>query len=176
MRECILALAIALGGCASVVSDTAKQLEALNPLSADPADLALRAHLPDGLAVAPGSAKLTLSATQRGGQAVTQSFSLRQMGTVLDVDPSEHEPLRALQAQVRAWKMQDPDGTSGSLSVYLEPCFFEEKAPIDGTVSVDIRLAAKGPFLPLLRNVPMAQVSRKLAQTGLRRCSGEGIH
>ena len=63
------------------------------------------------------------------------------------------------EAEVAAWEAADPDGTSGSLSVTLDPCRIGAGPAPDARVSVAIRLEPGGPFLPLVRNGPISQVA-----------------
>ncbi|NJM82897.1 MAG: hypothetical protein HC844_10730 [Tabrizicola sp.] len=74
MRSALL-LALVLPACASLVPSTVTRLAALDPLSADPGDIAVSIILPPGLAVTPGSARLELAAT-RGDKTISGSYAL----------------------------------------------------------------------------------------------------
>ncbi|WP_299744823.1 hypothetical protein [uncultured Tateyamaria sp.] len=171
MKDFLLALSICLGACTSIVPSTLLQLQGLDPLSADPADIALRVDLPDGVALLPGSGTLNLRAARGDGAETSGSFPVEMAGDVLQVAPAAHADLRALQAEITAWKAADPDGTTGSLSVDFEPCRIGVALPEAGKLSIYIRLAADGPFLPLVKDAPIDDALESVAQDPLKPCA-----
>ncbi|MBY5933780.1 hypothetical protein KUV51_12285 [Tateyamaria omphalii] len=174
MKEIVLAtlllVAMGLGACSTVVPATLYQMRGLDPLSADPADIALRVDLPEGLGLLPGSGRLQLRATDADGSEMVGSYPITMVGDVLQVEPASHADLRALQAEIRARKAADPEGVTGSLSVDFEPCSDMAALPEDARVSVDIRLAADAAFLPLLRDAPLADALEMAALEELTLC------
>ncbi|KIC49514.1 hypothetical protein [Tateyamaria sp. ANG-S1] len=166
----LLLMAMGLGACSTVVPATLYQMRGLDPLSADPADIALRVDLPEGLGLLPGSGSLRLRATDADGAEMVGSYPITMVGDVLQVEPASHADLRALQAEIRARKAADPDGVTGSLSIDFEPCSETADIPDRVVVSVDIRLAADGPFLPLLRDAPLADALEMAALEELTLC------
>ncbi|WP_299685301.1 hypothetical protein [uncultured Tateyamaria sp.] len=171
MREIILACAICLGACDALVPSTLQMLQEFDPLSADPADIALRVELPDTVGILPGSGTLNLRAQHRDGTEVGRSFAVAQVGDVLQVDPSERAELRQVQARIRTWEAADPNGTHGSLGVDLEPCRTGADVPDDATFSIGIRVVADGPFLPLVQKAPLTDLLDKQTVADMRRCS-----
>lgn len=170
MKQLILAFLIAVAGCSDLVPATVLALQTVNPLTADPADIALKLTLPDSVAVQPGSAVLTLSAARREGEGTEQAFALLMQDGVLSVDPKDHAALRALQAQVASWEAADPDGTTGSLGLGFEPCRTGDVVPPDARGSVAIRLEARGVFLPLIDDGLIHKLFRNAAPDGIEPC------
>lgn len=76
MKDILLAVSICVGACTSVVPGTWLQLQELDPLSADPADIALQVDLPDGIALLPGSGTLDLRAVRVDGIETSGSFPI----------------------------------------------------------------------------------------------------
>ena len=157
----LLLAAGVLSGCGGLVPTTLVRLGAVSPLEADPAGFAVTLDLPEGLGLQPGIGRLALTAERRDPPdrlAGACGLSSGPDGGI-GVDPDEIDALRALQAEVAAWEAADPDGTSGSLSVTLDPCRIGAGPAPDARVSVAIRLEPGGPFLPLVRNDPISQVA-----------------
>ncbi|MEL6450246.1 MAG: hypothetical protein AAFQ19_03225 [Pseudomonadota bacterium] len=171
MKDIILAAAICLGACTTLVPGTVAELGALDPLRADPDVIALQVDLPGALSLPPAAGGLMLQATRADGTTRKGRFPIIRAGDILHVAPPARADLRQLQAEIRAWKAADPDGTSGSLSVDLSPCLTADSLPPDARVSVGIRVAADGPFLPLMRDAPLARVLNAPAEIDLPRCS-----
>ncbi|APX12883.1 hypothetical protein [Tateyamaria omphalii] len=174
MKEIVLAallvVAMGVGACSTVVPSTLYQMRGLDPLSADPSDIALRVDLPESLGLLPGSGRLELQARRADGSELFGSYPVIMVGDVLQVAPAAHADLRALQAEIRAWRAADPDGVKGSLSVDFDPCGDTADIPDTARVSVDIRLAAGGAFLPLLRDAPLAEALEMAALEELKIC------
>jgi len=171
MKDILLAASIAVGACSTVVPSTVLQLQGVDPLTADPADIALQVVLPEGVALPEAAGTLDLRAELRSGSVLAGQFPIKRVGSVLQVADGAHDNLRALQAEIGTWKAADPDGTAGRLSVDLEPCLASDAVPNDATLSVAIRLEADGPFLPLLKDAPIADALNEQADYDLRRCS-----
>jgi hypothetical protein len=169
-KQLLLAALISLAACSTLVPQTMRAVQAMNPLTADPADIALRLAVPDSIAIVPGSAILTLGAQNRAGEVLEQSFALEVQRDVMAVAPKDHAALRLLQTQIGAWKAADPDGTKGSLSLAFEPCRTQDTVPDDAKASVAIRLARDGPFLPLVDEAPLRSLFRGLSQKGMDFC------
>ncbi|WP_189370027.1 hypothetical protein [Tateyamaria omphalii] len=150
---------------------TILQMKGLDPLSADPAEIALKVDLPVEVALLPGSGTLDLRAARSDGAEVSGRFPVEMIGDMLQVAPVAHTELRALQAEIRGWKTKDPDGTKGSLSVDFEPCRLGAALPETGNVSIYIRLAADGPFLPLVKDAPIDNALESVAQGPLKPCA-----
>ncbi|WP_299366835.1 hypothetical protein [uncultured Tateyamaria sp.] len=171
MKDIVLASAICLAGCSTLVPATLMQLNGVDPLFADPAAIALRIDLPAGLSLPPDAGTLDLAATLRDGTTRAGQFPIERVGDILQVTPGAHDDLRALQAEIRTWKDADPDGTSGSLSVDLAPCLTAPALPDNARISVAIRLDADGPFLPLVRDASVQDAMKGQALTDVTPCS-----
>jgi len=171
MKDILLTASICLGACSTIVPGTVLQLQRLDPLTADPADIALQVDLPDSVGLLPEAGTLDLRATLRDGSVVGDSFPIEMRGDILRVAPSSHADLRAVQADISTWKAADPDGTSGSLSVDLSPCLKTPDLPEDARVSVAIRVSQDGPFLPLVRQAPLRDAMEGRAITDVTPCS-----
>jgi hypothetical protein len=176
-----LPMVLLLSACASVVPGTAARLAALDPLTADPAAIELLVILPDGLAVTPGSARLEFGA-KRGAETRTGSFLLEdrpvdlgddaQAGTArgFALTQADAERMRALQADIAAWKREG--GTTGSLGLGLGGCAVGSGPAPDARGSVLIRLVEDGPFLPLIREGKLADLLGPDVLAAIEPCKG----
>ncbi len=168
----VLAAGLMVSGCGMVNPITAVQLARLNPLEADPADIAVQVVLPDGVGIVSESAGLVLSATSGAGETISGFYPLHLLpGDVWQVAEADHARLRADQAQILTWESADPDGTNGSLTVGFEPCALGGGPTEAARVTVRLRIEPDGDFLPLLSNVPVAQLYDQADIAGLSACN-----
>lgn len=148
-----------LTACGVVPIQTALKLAALDPLSADPAGMAVALDLPEGVGIALEGAMLSLSAETADGVQLTGRYGLVQNATgIWRVAPEDRARLRADQAQAAEWERADPDGTRGSFNVSLSPCIAGAGPAADARLSASLQLEPDGPFLPLLRRVPLSNL------------------
>jgi hypothetical protein len=156
----ILALVL-LAGCASFIPATVARLAAMSPLEADPADIAVAVDLPEGLDLTADGVTLTFEATNDAtGESFREELPLEQRGdvtTVVSVPAADQPRLRAFQARARDW--ENTVGASGSISVVILPCLAGDGPAADATVDISVRLAADGPFLPLVRGGALSEVA-----------------
>lgn len=160
-----------LAACASLVPSTLAQLQALDPLSADPAEIQVALILPPGLAVAPGSAQLTLAVT-RQSETLNEAFALvaepaavsgvtapvGATAQIFHLAEADVRRMRDAQAKAAAWETEDPDGTQGSLAVGLGGCGVGAGPSPQARASVLIRTGADRPFLPLIRDAQVREL------------------
>lgn len=162
MRPMIAAfcLAASLPACATLNPVTALRLSRLDPLTADPAAIAARLTLPDGLGVRPGSAVLTLSASRQDtGEAFQHAYSLEEGGTVWRLSPTDIRSLRAAQAEAARWRAEAPDESSGALSLSLGGCAIGAGPDPEATVSADLSLDGGVRYAPLIRGLSLADIA-----------------
>ncbi|MGL4319924.1 MAG: hypothetical protein ACRCS3_03605 [Paracoccaceae bacterium] len=164
-RFLLLAAFAALASCGAVVPSTVAMLSRLDPLTADPGAIEVALILPPGIAIAPGSANLSLTAT-RGDQTVDEAFALTPTPLRLEgydmpegatsqlfrIADSDLARMRAVQARIGAWKAEDPSGTNGSFAVSAGGCGLDQGPAPDATATILIRTAKDGPLLPLVRD------------------------
>jgi hypothetical protein len=168
-------LILILSACTRIVPGTALQLNALSPLEADPAGFAVAMALPVGLGIELQSARLmfmvarTDTGETRGGAFVLERVSADQ--TIYQIAPRDLNALRALQDVARQWKTEGDDVTSGSLSVTMSPCRVGAGPADDARASVDIRIDADGPFLPLIRKGPISALAEPEQIRNMGTCS-----
>lgn len=153
----VLPLALCLTACTALVPSTVGRLMALSPLTADPEAIALRLTLPEGAGIRPGSALMVLETTN-DGSTTTDTYVLDQRGDVFAVAATDVPLLRARQAEIAAMEAADPDAISGSLSITASPCKIGDGPTLNSRISVAMRLAVDGPFLPLVNNGPLSAV------------------
>ena len=162
MRHATL-LALLLSGCTSIVPTTVMRLNALDPLTVDPADLAVAITMPDGLDVIPGSATVTFAVSRSDtGETHDGVLVLKRQNdeqTVFSVAPGDYATMRAFQETARQWEDENDGATEGSIGVGLLPCKRGNGPGDDARVSVAIRMAQDGAFLPLVRNGPISAVA-----------------
>lgn len=175
MKSLLLSSMLALAGCSDIPIATVLRLAALDPLSADPAGMAVALDLPDGVGIAPGSAELTLRAQAADGAEISGRYGLEATeGGVWHVRDGDRARLRADQARAAAWETADPAGTVGQFSVMLSPCQTGGGDIGRGRLSAALQLEPGGPFLPLLRNVPVAELTEGVLLPDLPRCAPPG--
>lgn len=149
-----------LSACTSIVPSTVMRLNGLSPTTADPAGFAIDLALPAGIDITPGTAQLMFLVIRADtGEAQSGAFVLEREGTVFRVAPQDLDRLRALQATARSWQAEGDDATTGSLGINLSPCVVGDGPVPDARVSVGLRLAQDGVFLPLVRNGPLSAVA-----------------
>ena len=102
MKDVFLAAAILLGACSSTVPGTVLKLASVDPLTADPADIALQASLPDGVGLLPRAGTLALRAELRDGSEKSGAFPVERVGDVLRVAPASHDA-PGMQRRWRRW-------------------------------------------------------------------------
>jgi hypothetical protein len=167
----LFALAV-LSGCSALVPSGVAQLASLSPLDADPAGIEVALVLPDGIDVAPGSAKLNLSATREDtGETEAAEFILAaKAGDPAGFDPdaalvrrfhiadADIARMRAMQDNIRHWKEVDGAKTTGSLSVALGGCTLGNGPAPDARASVYLRASEEGGFFPVLANARIADL------------------
>lgn len=171
MRLPLFLATLALAGCGSVVATTVAQLDQISPISADPADFAVRIAMPDGVDVAPGSAQFSFTGRpNRNSDPVGGTFELARVGDVFRFADDDLAEIRALQAQFAAWELADPAGASGSISVGLEPCKRGAGPNPDSRVSISVQIADGGLFLPLVRNAKVASFTDQATLDTLEPC------
>ncbi|MBS8227228.1 hypothetical protein [Vannielia litorea] len=162
MRHLFAALCLAamLPACTTLNPVTAARLSRMNPLTADPAAIAARLTLPEGLAVRPGSAILTISAERKAtGEAFTHAFALEQRGSTWRLSPADVQTLRVAQAEAARWKEEAPDETTGSIQLSLGGCAVDEGPHPEATVAADLSLDGGASYAPLIRGVPVARIA-----------------
>ena len=170
-KQILLIGLVILGACGDLVPSTLWAVNRLDPLTTDPADIAVQLVLPDSVAVARDSGKLTFSARKVDGETLVSNFALTQVGDVFFVSPDQHADLRALQAKIREWKDVDPNGTRGSLSVTYIPCKTGPTVPAGLRATVRIRLELDGPFLTLIDDGPIDAVLEKASLKDIVSCA-----
>ena len=173
---------LAVAACSAIVPSTAARLAAVDPLTADPAALELVVILPPGLAVSPGSARLTLAAV-RGADRVEGTFLLEDRVPPADLSLAggatarglalgrqEAERMRALQAEVAGWSREG--AAQGALGMALGGCAIGAGPASDATGSVLIRVRKDGPFLPLVAEGRLADLLGPEVLAAIKPCQG----
>lgn len=173
---------LALSSCASVVPLTAARLAATDPLTADPGAIELLVILPAGLSVTPGSAVLEFGAT-RGQESRSGRYRLRDVAVPPDVavpadgsarvyalTDKDAESMRALQAEIAAWKREG--AATGSLSLGIGGCAVGDGPAPDAVGSALIRMEEGGPLLPLIREGRLADLLGPEALAAIQPCQG----
>lgn len=157
-----------------MVVETVAELERLSPLEADPGQIAVAIDLPDGFAIHPDSAIMSMSVAQKNlGQSRAEEFVLEQTGavwTVFRVAQADFERLAEIQDLARSWETEDPKATKGSFSVGALPCVKNSDADRSETFSISIQLATDAPFKPLVRNAKVSSILNRFELKELPVC------
>jgi len=171
MKSLLLTAFLSLCACGSVVPTTALQLANLSPLTADPADFAVKITVPEGLDVTPNTAALYFTGQETpSSEPVTGTYILERQDDVFRIAPSDLAQMRAQQTQFNAWETADSNAASGSLSVGIEACGDPSALTLDSRVSVAIQITKNGAFLPLIRNAPLSSVVAQEELDALEAC------
>lgn len=166
-------------GCGAVVPETAARLQALDPLRADPAALAVAVQLPAGMKVRPGAAVITIAAS-RGAERLAEALTLAprsaagvavpEGGSVaaFGLGPAEVAQMRAIQAQVGQWKAGGAAETS--FGIGLEGCKLGDGPAPDAEGAILIRLEETGAFVPLIQPTQVAALVGEAALAAMPPC------
>lgn len=163
-----LAALFLLSACSWVAPMTAARLATMDPLTADPAQIAVAVILPPGLAVIPGSARLQLHAA-RGTQTLTGDYALAQIapdaalsvppgasGHIFALTPGDAARMRDWQRQVADWRSAGPG--EATLGLALGACA-QGTGPAPGAEGAAlIRLNEGGALLPLIGPAPLTAI------------------
>lgn len=176
MKQVWLSTLLALSACGYVDPALLGQVDALDPLSVDPADVAVKVIWPEDSPYGLSSSFLSLKAARADGAQVEGVFELAQSDNVFAIAADDYARFRALQKRIRTWEAEDPEGTKGSLSIASQPCL---KGPVlgdPGSFDVNLRLRAGGEFLPLLRDVPVLEGVDHLTTEDIAPCQSHSFH
>ena len=163
-------LLLGLCACSSFSPMAMVRLAALSPLDVDPANIAVALSLPEGITLPPGSATITMSASQSElGKTSDERYVLdaradTNASTVYQIARSDLSRFRDQQALISTWKEADPDATKGSFSVDLTGCSTGDGPQPEGKVTVSMRTSSDGAFFPVIQNLPWSKV---LSETDL---------
>ncbi|QDC08287.1 hypothetical protein FHY55_03085 [Oceanicola sp. D3] len=166
----VICLAASLAACTTLNPVTAARLSRLDPLTADPAAIAARLRLPEGLAIQPGGAVLSISAIRKDtGERLAETFELEPSGTLWRLSEPDIATMREAQDRAARWKREAPDQSSGALSLSLTGCSRSTGARSgpdpEAPISADVSLDGGASFLPLIRGLTVADLA-KAAGTG----------
>lgn len=172
MKVYVLAAALSaslmIQGCSSVVLPTVATLNTVSPLEADPAGFEIASDLPEGTDVQVGGAFMIFDMTRSDtNETLSKTYKLQRRtstnGRVLfRIHPSDLASVRAFQATAAEWENIAPQETSGSISMSVTACKTGAEISPNATFSVSIRTVVDGPFLPLLRDVSIAEALNNL--------------
>lgn len=168
MRSILLSLAISAGlvlqGCGAVVLPTLATLNALSPLTADPAGIEIAATLPDGADIPAGGAKFIINVARTDtGETIDETFILQRRQSsdgrlLFRINPADLDAVRAIQVKAGGWEANNSQATSGSFSIGVVACSLGDGPAADARFSVAIRSVVDGPFMPLIRNAMVSDV------------------
>ncbi|MFQ6548203.1 hypothetical protein AADZ90_009615 [Aestuariibius sp. 2305UL40-4] len=175
MRSLVILFAAGLTACTSVVPSTISQLRQLSPIEADPAGFVVFMDLPDGIGIIEDSAILQLGGVRdEQDESVEGTFVLErgQAGEAetFRIAEGDLERFRDLQSQIRTWKAEDEDGTTGSLSIGVGGCLIDEGPAPRARLAVSMTLEEDGPVLPLIRPTPVRRALDVLEVEDLPPC------
>jgi len=181
MLKKILASAaiFSLWGCTSLVPSTLVRLNALDPFTADPNDMAVALELPAGLALQAGSTQMMFKAVHSpSGEAHQREYVLREQrmpdGLVIyTLSPEDIENLEAMKVSLLPWKETSDGNSSLSMGVIADACRVPGiEVPADPRVTILLRLEADGPLRPLVRDASILEYFDVADLAELPQCSG----
>lgn len=163
----MLCAALTCVGCSSVNPFAMARLAQLNPMTTDPADFAARLHLPDGLQIPPDGATLVVQAERSDIGAQREArYAFVSDGEIWTLSDRDAADLRAVQTMVQAWKAEAPDATTGSITLQLTGCAVGAGPAPNAPVSADLSLDGGRSFVPLIKGLTAADVTRAHRTTG----------
>ena len=181
MRSFLLssALAFALTGCTSLVPSTLIALNALDPFTADPNDMAVSLDLPAGLALQPASTEMMFKAVHSpSGETHERTYILQEQpiqdGTVLyTLSDADIENLNAMKQSLLPWKETSDGNSTLSMNISTDACRVAGvEIGEDPRVNIALRLEAEGPLRPFLRDAPLLDFFDVTTLAELPQCSG----
>ena len=189
-----LALTLSLAtlpACVALVPATVAQLEALDPLTVDPAQIDLALILPQGVDTQRGSARLVLEAqnlSPDGNEQAREVIVLQErpatvvgfgvpqgaQAKVFRIAETDWRRMRAFQARVAEWKAAAGPGRSGSgsFNVSVSGCRLGDGPTSEAVASILIRAGEGRDFQPLIREASLRKVFGPVAFAALLPCDG----
>lgn len=174
---------LALASCTSIDPEVAMRLSRLDPLTADPSTLAVALVLPEGMAVIPGEARLTLDA-RSGDQRLADQIALSPVGGVTGVPvpqgahvaafgigPEGAARMRGWQETARTWQSGGSRGAV-SLGIGVGGCRRGAGPDPSAPAAALIRLSPDEAFGPLLGPAPLKALLGPDAVAAMPECGG----
>jgi len=178
-------LALLLAGCSSLVPETQKKLEAVDPVRQDISDLVLTLDLPAGVQPVPETTQLSVNFTVAGQPArqVDAKLVLADPGDLAETlrppatgrtyyfmafSPADQKKLRDTQAWARS---AGNASAAGGLSMAPRFC---GTAPVDASkarFSVNVTLPGTAQASPLIRDEILANALALSGETTLQPCA-----
>lgn len=160
MKPILVIIALALTACAYTNPITLARMMTMNPLTADPSDIAVFFDVPEGYSVMPDTAKFIVSGRKDAGlpEEVHEFILVKAPHPTLlgfQLSQADRQNLIDLQRKFRGWKDDPTLDAGGSFSVFGQPCKKSEFITLDGVLSIFVRLNAGQDPLPLVRNAPL---------------------
>ena len=137
-----------------------------DPLTVDPAVLALHLDLPQGYGIRSGTARLVLGEA-RG--AISEVFVLRAEGGAFAVAMSDHARFRDTQARLRAARAEEGD-FEGELGLFAGPCRTGAARDEDPRIGASLRTGPSAAAIPLLSAAPLSALAPGLTLEALPDC------
>jgi len=180
MRKLLVPTAfIALSACSNLVPSTLLRLNALDPFTADPNDMAVALELPAGLGLQPASTRMVFEAVHSpSGETFVREYVLQEdrssEGQVIyTLSQQDVADLAALKVQLEPWRQTSDGNSSLSMGVTSDACRIPEiEIGPDPRINVFLRLEAEGPLRPFLRDAPIREYYEIESLAQLPQCSG----
>ncbi len=179
MRTLACAAVLAAAGCTSVVPSTLMRLNALDPFTADPNDMAVAVNLPSGLQMQPGTTEMVFKAVHSpSGETIERTYLLEEFrtedGTVIyTLSDADVANLNEMKTALLPWKETSDGNSSLSMFVSTDACQVPDIAiGEDPRVNIALRLEKDGPLRPFVRDAPLLEFFEVEALAELPQCSG----
>ncbi len=162
MKALALLACLALQACSTIVMPTVAKLNTISTLEADPAGFEISIDMPDGVEIPTGGATITMnSANSRLDQAYSETYALQLRSapdgqTLFRIHPDDVAEIRVFQARAKRWEAEEPEVSTGAVSVFVNFCKIGDGPRRDDRFSVSVRAEVDGPFMPLIRNAKVA--------------------
>ena len=175
----MIAAALALSGCTNLVPSTLMRLNALDPFTADPNDMAVALELPAGLALQPGSTEMMFKAVHSpSGETHQRDYTLQEQRTpdglvIYTLSPEDIADLEAMKVSLLPWKDTSDGKSMLSMGVHSDACRVPGITIADDPrLSILLRLEQDGPLRPLLRDGPILEYFDVGELAELPQCGG----
>ncbi|RMA43426.1 hypothetical protein [Rhodophyticola porphyridii] len=155
-----LLLLLAVGVTAILPGTSLVAAEPVDPVTADPAGVAARVTLPEGVALPDGGAVIVLSAVNTQTRAVSAERYVMVPAETPDVfvlSPGDQARLADQQRLILGWMGQEIE-VDGNFGFTIDPCRVGDGPARRARVSVHLRAEPDGPFIPVIDDMRLRRV------------------
>ena len=151
---------VAIAVLSILLSTTLARPDTPDPITADPAGIAARVTLPDGIDLPDDGAVMTLSAVNTETEAVSREryvLTLSDDRGLYVLSRGDQARLSEQQGTILGWMTQEID-VDGTFNFAIDPCRTGDGPDRHARVSVQLRGETDGPFLPVIDDMHLRRI------------------